>query len=269
VRVLAGAKKDSLESRIILDHDKGLGSAEDLHPLFARWIEEHPYPLQIERTEDFGFVEASKQNAETRIPILLEFAKTLLMKGDFEKSRTVLRDIRNADEPAIYFLGAVSHLCSSDQLRTRPEFAQVRRLTDIKHRNAAELSLAMQVILSGRNINILPTECRRYLEQVVERDPAFLGKIMHQTDLSSLMVTSTLNPDQQRAVQTAKLSAAALELLSLAERVYGTAKALPIGGVVSADVKRSLDEVCSGANNLMFSKEPAAARFDLLRQMLN
>ncbi len=267
MRVRSGSRSCSLRESTLASPALGIADTRDLYQKFTAWLERFPYPLAIAKGPD-GLVPANVVTAEQRTPILFAFARSLLFAGKWEDARKLVLEIRSADEPAIYFLGALAFLAGTPFLRQRPEFQIAVKTTDEASRSQRECILACDLILSGRDANLFPPECRRFLEQLVAREPAFLGRLLsNRSQAHPLSILQADEPSHPQ-VEYAKAAAASLELLHLAETTSAAALALSSFGSVSGAVQRTLIDLCDQSERLAFVQASATAGFDELRELL-
>ncbi len=265
--VQPGSRCCSLKESILPSRPLDIADPRDLYEKFTSWLDRFPYPLAIAKG-DHGLVPKGIVIAEQRTPILFAFARSLLFAGKWESARELVLEIRGEDKPTIYFLGALAFLAGTPFLRQRPEFHTVAKITNRGSRHQQECVLACDLILSGRDANLFPPECRRFLEQLVAREPAFLGRVL--SNRSQAHPLSILQTEEQShpQVEYAKAAAASLELLDLAETTSSTALGLNSTGSVSGAVRRTLVDLCDQAESLAFVQVPATAGFDELRYLL-
>jgi len=267
LRICMGSRPASVEDTVLSNERFGRLDALGLHTLFDSWLERHPYPLTIATSHE-GLIPAEMLNGEHRTPILFAFARTLFLAGKWEDARRLVLQIRNEDRPEIYFLGALTYLAGSPFLRQRPEYQAITKLGDHESRARQECTLACDLIMGGRDTNHFPQECRRFLEQLVACDPAFLGKLLlNRTSSHPLSVLQDQESDQN--IQSASAAASALELLHLAETASEVARRLPASGPVAGVVKRDLIALCDQADRLAFVQVSTSSGFDELRMMLD
>lgn len=265
--VRSGSRLTSLQQTVVSDATLGVTDGSTLHQTFVDWMKKHVYPLTISPGE-YGGLPSDFELGPQRVAALFELAKALFIAGQWDSARHLISQIRAADEAPIYFLGALTTLAGSAALRQRSEYAVIERVDDPAARAQQECALALAFVLGGRDYDLLPSESRRYLQQVVSKDSRFLGSVKHDRigarAVSELRVTGS----EDAVVEYVKAAAGALELFRLAEEASATALGLDTFGSLSGAVRRELTALCDRADRLVFARTPDEACFGSIRERL-
>jgi hypothetical protein len=232
---------------------------------FEAWLTRFPYPNSIDADSQYGLLAKGFALGEHRVPVLFALAKSLLFAGQWKQAQKLILEIRAEDRPEIYFLGAVAFLTGSKSLHNIPSYSTVAQVHDFRLKAKQECVFATDLLLAGRDLDLLPAECRRFLQQVVSCDTSFLGKLLAAPTRVHALATLITEGEQHPFVVYAKAAAASLELLWFAETIEECATKLPSSGGLTNTVKRQLNGLFEIADRVAFTELPPPARFKEVR----